>query len=223
MAHDMSSNELRVLGALMEKQITTPDHYPLTLKALVAACNQKSNRDPVMSLDEATVRDTVTGLEAKYLISKRTEYGSRVIKHRQRFCNTEFGTLKFEPGELAIMTLLMLRGAQTPGELRGRAARMHAFANVDEVAQTLDQLSRRDDGPFVVRLAREPGKREARYMHCLGEGAPEDAVVEPAPAPASTPDGSSDRVAELESLVLELDERLAGLAARVEALENRQS
>lgn len=225
MAYTLSDIELRVVGALMEKQITTPDHYPLTLKSLVAACNQKSNREPVMNLDEATVRSTVDALESRYLVSKRTEYGSRAVKHRQRFCNTEFGALKFSPGELAIMTLLMLRGAQTPGELRSRSARMHAFESVDEVAAALDDLGRREDGPFVVRLAREPGKREARYMHCLGEDSPEEVAAAAAPVSqpaASVPVGGDDRVARLEARVDELSERLDGLAARIEALERGQ-
>ena len=123
MAINLTDNELRVLGALLEKQVTTPDLYPLTLKGLMSACNQKSNREPVMSLSENDVRETAALLEKQYFLSMRTEYGSRVSKHRQRFCNTEFGTLTLEPPELAIITMLMLRGPQTPGELRSRSGR----------------------------------------------------------------------------------------------------
>jgi len=213
---ELSDNELRVLGALLEKQVTTPDQYPLTLKALVSACNQKSNREPVMALSESEVRATVALLEQRYLISKRTEYGSRVTKHRQRMCNTEFGTLKFEPGEFAIMCLLMLRGPQTPGELRSRSGRLHAFDSVDEVNETLTTLATRDDGPFVVRLQREPGRRESRYAHLLGAEAPQSVDSEPqqertSAPPRAAPKSGDDRVGLLEKRVEALEQELAQL------------
>ena len=157
--------EARVIGCLIEKQITTPDQYPLSLNALVNACNQKSNRDPMMDVDEATVQRTLDGLSKKHLIQERSGFGSRVPKYQHRFCNTEFGTLKFTPQELAIVCELLLRGAQTPGELRPRAARMAPFSDADQVEATLETLRTRADGPFVVRLPRQAGRRDSAYAH----------------------------------------------------------
>ncbi len=162
---ELSLLEARVIGCLVEKQITTPDQYPLSLNALVNGCNQKSNRDPVLELDERVVQQTLDELGRKHLVVERSGFGSRVPKYQHRFCNTEFGTLKLDPQELAIVCELLLRGPQTPGELRSRAARMAAFGDVSEVEAALTRLSERADGPFVVRLAREPGRREARYAH----------------------------------------------------------
>lgn len=162
---ELTAIEARVIGSLIEKQITTPDQYPLSLNALVNACNQKSNRDPVLELEERTVQQTVDDLGRKHFVVERSGFGSRVPKYQHRFCNTEYGTLKLDPQELAIVCELLLRGPQTPGELRGRASRMAPFGDVSEVEAALTRLSERDDGPFVVRLAREPGRREARYAH----------------------------------------------------------
>ena len=157
--------EARVIGCLIEKQITTPDQYPLSLNALVNACNQKSNRDPVLDLDERTVQQTLDDLGRKHFVVEKSGFGSRVPKYQHRFCNTEYGTLKLDPQELAVVCELLLRGAQTPGELRSRASRMAPFTDVSEVEAALNRLSEREDGPFVVRLAREPGRRESRYAH----------------------------------------------------------
>jgi hypothetical protein len=162
---ELTPMEARVIGCLIEKQITTPDQYPLSLNALVNAVNQKSNRDPVMDVAESMVQGTLDGLSKKHLVMERSGFGSRVSKYQHRFCNTEFGTLKLSPQELAVVTELLLRGAQTPGELRARASRMAPFADVSEVESTLETLRTREDGPFVVRLAREPGRRESRYAH----------------------------------------------------------
>jgi uncharacterized protein len=165
MKTELTPLEARIIGCLIEKQITTPDQYPLSLNALVNACNQKSNRDPVMELDEATVQHTVDALSKKHLILERSGFGSRVPKYQHRFCNTEFGTLKLDPQELAIVCELLLRGPQTPGELRSRASRMAPFSDVSEIEAALTRLSEREGGPLVTRLAREPGRREARYAH----------------------------------------------------------
>jgi uncharacterized protein YceH (UPF0502 family) len=162
---ELSLLEARVIGCFIEKQITTPDQYPLSLNALVNACNQKSNRDPVLELDERGVQQTVDDLGRKHLVVERSGFGSRVPKYQHRFCNTEYGTLKFDPQELAIVCELLLRGPQTPGELRGRASRMAPFSDVSDVEAALTRLSEREDGPFVVRLAREAGRRESRYAH----------------------------------------------------------
>jgi uncharacterized protein YceH (UPF0502 family) len=161
----LTSVEARVIGCLIEKQITTPDQYPLSLNALVNACNQKSNRDPVLELDERTVQQTVDDLGRKHFVVEKSGFGSRVPKYQHRFCNTEYGTLKLDAQELAIVCELLLRGPQTPGELRGRASRMAAFTDVSDVEAALARLSDREDGPFVVRLNREPGRRESRYAH----------------------------------------------------------
>jgi uncharacterized protein YceH (UPF0502 family) len=138
---ELTLHETRVIGCLIEKQITTPEQYPLSLNALTNACNQKSNREPVLELDEATVRQTVDQLVKKRLASEQSGYGSRVPKFQHLFCNTNFGTLKFSPQELAIVCELFLRGAQTPGELRSRASRLCPFGDAGEVEATLSRLA----------------------------------------------------------------------------------
>jgi uncharacterized protein YceH (UPF0502 family) len=162
---ELTPIEARVIGSLIEKQVTTPDQYPLSLNALVNACNQKSNRDPVLELEERIVQQTVDDLGRKHLVVEKSGFGSRVPKYQHRFCNTEYGTLKLDPQELAIVCELLLRGPQTPGELRSRAARMAPFSDVSEIEAALTRLSDREDGPFVTRLAREPGRRDSRYAH----------------------------------------------------------
>ena len=162
---ELTPIEARVIGCLIEKQITTPDQYPLSLNALVNACNQKSNRDPVLELEERIVQHTVDDLGRKHLVVEKSGFGSRVPKYQHRFCNTEYGTLKLDPQELAIVCELLVRGPQTPGELRTRAARMADFSDVSEVDAALTRLNRREDGPFVTQLAREPGRRDSRWAH----------------------------------------------------------
>ena len=162
---ELTPVEARVIGCLIEKQITTPDQYPLSLNALVNACNQKSNRDPVLELEEGIVQQTLDSLGRKHFVVEKGGFGSRVSKYQHRFCNTEYGTLKLDPQELAIVCELLLRGPQTPGELRSRAARMAPFPDVLEVEAALTRLSERAEGPFVTRLSREPGRRESRYAH----------------------------------------------------------
>jgi uncharacterized protein YceH (UPF0502 family) len=171
---ELTPLEARVIGCLIEKEITTPDQYPLSLNALTNACNQKTNRDPVLELDEATVQQTVDQLIRRYMVSEQTGYGSRVAKYRHRFCNSNYGHLNFTAQELAILCELLLRGPQTPGELRSRASRMCALKDVGEVEAALEALAGRDDGPFVRRLPREPGKRESRYaqLFCGAEALP---------------------------------------------------
>ena len=162
---ELTPVEARVIGCLIEKQITTPDQYPLSLNALVNACNQKSNRDPILELEERAVQQTLDDLGRKHFVVEKSGFGSRVPKYQHRFCNTEYGTLKLDPQELAIVCELLVRGPQTPGELRTRAARMAPIGDVSEVEAALTRLSEREDGPFVVRLAREPGRRDSRYAH----------------------------------------------------------
>jgi uncharacterized protein len=209
--------QARVIGCLIEKQVTTPDQYPLSLNALVSACNQKSNREPAMSLDEPTVQHTVDALSRKHLVLERSGFGSRVPKYQQLFCNTEYGTLKFSAQELAVVCELLLRGAQTPGELRSRASRMAPFSDVAEIEAVLRGLEERESGPLVARLAREPGRRESRYVHLFGgepvpQPTPEDRPVEAASAGSCASATLEDRVARLEA-------QLASLRAELEQLK----
>jgi uncharacterized protein YceH (UPF0502 family) len=172
---ELTPHEARIIGSLIEKEITTPDQYPLSLNALTNACNQKTSREPVMELSEAEVQQSVDSLMKKYFVSdKSAGYGGRVTKYKHRFCNTEFGSLKFSKQELGIICVLLLRGAQTPGELRSRTNRLCEFPDGAAVESTLKGLMEREDGPFVTRLGRSPGSREARYAH-LFSGQPVDA------------------------------------------------
>lgn len=207
--------EARVIGALIEKEIATPDQYPLSLNALIHACNQKTNRDPVLELDEATVQAALDGLSRRHLVMERSGFGSRVVKYRHRLCNGDHNPLQLSPQELAIVCELLLRGPQTPGELRGRAQRLAPFASLAEVEAALENLATRPDGPFVERLARQPGAREARYAQLFTDLPAAEAGGEPAagvPEPAET--GLAARVAALEA-------ELAALAAEVAALKVR--
>src|SRR5271163_223969 len=175
---EFSPNEARVIGCLIEKEATTPDQYPLSLNALTNACNQKTNRDPVLELSEAVVQQSVDSLMKKYLVSdKSAGYGGRVTKYKHRFCNTEFGSLKFSKQEFAVICVLLLRGPQTPGELRSRTNRLCEFADAEQVEATLKNLSTREDGPFIARLPRAAGARESRYAHLFS------GIVESAPEP----------------------------------------
>jgi uncharacterized protein YceH (UPF0502 family) len=189
----------------------------LSVNALTNACNQKSNREPLMNLHERDVQETVNGLVGKHLVLERSGFGSRVPKYQHRFCNTGFGTLEFSPLETAILCELLLRGPQTPGELRGRVARMAENADLNDIEPALERLSRREDGPFVVRLARESGRRDSRYAH-LFSGHVEAGTDEPlSPAvhsseAASTP-ARVDRIDRLESLVADLRREVEELKA----------
>lgn len=216
---ELTPSEARVIGCLLEKQRTTPDQYPLSLNALTNACNQKSSRDPVLNLDEGTVRDTLDALMKKHYVTEKSGFGSRVTKYQHRFCNTDFGKLKFSEQEIGIMCVLLLRGPQTPGELRTRTERLCQFQDVGEVEATLDGLMQRDDGPFVMRLPREPGKRESRFAHLFG-GVPErqETAVAPAAAAPAGAEPDSGRVERLERMVLRLQEEVASLKARLDSL-----
>lgn len=161
---ELSALEARIIGALIEKEITTPDQYPLSLKSLTAACNQKSNRDPVMGLTELDVQNAVDDMAKKNLVAP-VVFGSRVSKFKHRFCNTEFSKLRLNAKELGIICVMLLRGSQTPGELRSRTNRLCDFDDVNDVEDVLQQLASREEGAMVTKLDREPGKRESRYAH----------------------------------------------------------
>lgn len=209
----LNALEARIIGALIEKQVTTPDQYPLSLNALVNACNQKSNRHPEMQLDEGAVKAAVEGLGRRHMVMEKSGYGSRVPKYHQIFCNTEFGSLKFTPQETAIICELLLRGPQTPGELRSRVPRMAPLPDPSAIEDLLDGLARRADGPFVVQLAREPGRRDSRWAQ-LFEALP--VPVAPAGGEAT---GASPLSMQAASAADALTPSRAELLARVAALE----
>ena len=209
---ELTLQEARVLGCLMEKEVTTPENYPLSINALTNACNQKSNRDPVLNLGETEVQQVVDALVKKHLVSDRSGYGGRVTKYKHVFCNTEFGQLKFTDLERAILCELLVRGPQSAGELRTRCNRMTSIADVGAVETALQALGAHASGPLVVRLPRATGTRDARYAHLLSgdvQGAPAD---EPAFAPetAVVPrSGLAERVQSLEAQVAALQKALA--------------
>lgn len=210
MKYELSAKEARVIGCLLEKQVITPDQYPLSLNGITLACNQKTNREPVMELTESEVQQVVDLLLKKHFLRTLSGFGNRVVKYEHRFCNSEFGQLKLSAAELAVIATLLLRGAQTPGELRTRTNRMHEFSDVSEVEQVLQQLNAREEGPFVVRLAREPGKRESRFMH-LFSGQIDEAAADVAQSDDAE---LSERVSVLENEVAELKQQLQALLAR---------
>ena len=212
---ELSALEARIIGCLIEKAITTPDQYPLSLNALTNACNQKSNRDPIMDLDERTVQQTVEGLSRKHLILEKSGFGSRVPKYQHRFCNTGFGAPTFSPLETAIVCELLLRGPQTPGELKTRTARMAEVNDVAEVEDALLNLATREDGPFVAQLPREAGRRDSRYAHLFSG----DVEIPDTPPAAASPESRSrpqtDRIERLEELVEELRRELDELKSKL--------
>lgn len=212
MNYQLTATEARVVGCLLEKQVTTPEQYPLSVNAVTMACNQKTNREPVMNLSEHEVQDQLDALVKRHYLRTVSGFGNRVTKYEQRFCNSEFGDLKLNSAEVAVITTLLLRGAQTPGELRSRASRMHEFSDVQDVERTLETLAAREDGPFVLRLAREPGKRESRYMHLFSGDV--ETLVNVAEALSPVEDESlAARVEALEDEVAELKQRLDSLLA----------
>jgi uncharacterized protein YceH (UPF0502 family) len=230
MIPQLSPLEARVIACLIEKQITTPDQYPLSLNALVLACNQKSNRDPMLELNDGAVQQLLDALMRKHLVLEKSGFGSRVPKYQQRFCNTEFSALQFNPQERAILCELLLRGPQTPGELRTRAARMADIDDVSQVEAALEHLANFEAGPCVVRLAREPGRRDARFAH-LFSGDPQpaaqaaSAAAVPLAVTAAATDASAaaapataQRLAALEQQVQALDSELRALRAELQAL-----
>jgi uncharacterized protein YceH (UPF0502 family) len=196
--------ETRVLGALIEKDITTPDYYPLSLNALVNACNQKNNRDPVMTIDESAVRDALATLQEKRLAGPASGADSRVPKYEHRLQEV----FNFDRREVAVVCVLLLRGAQTPGELRGRTDRMYHFEALEDVISTLDRLAQREP-PLACVLPRQPGTKESRYMHLFSGEPAEGIAAAPAPELATHSSSSSDRLTHLEEEVISLRRELA--------------
>lgn len=211
----LTANEARVIGCLLEKSVITPDQYPLTLNALTNACNQKSGRDPVMSLQPGVVQRTVRDLEEKHLVRVEENFRSRVEKYVQRFCNTRYSDYQFDPAQFAIICLLLLRGPQTPGELRAHSGRLHTFPDNNAVEDALTGLIERDE-PLVVRLPRTPGRKDSEYMHLFS--GPVDVQAprpEAAPARRTREDGGAanlaERVSALETEVAALRELVGSL------------
>lgn len=210
----LSDVEVRVLGSLIEKDITTPDYYPLSLNALVNACNQKNNRDPVMAVDEQAVRTALDSLQAQRLAGPASGADSRVTKYEHRLQEV----FNFDRREIAVLCVLLLRGAQTPGELRGRAERMYRFEALDDVVGTLDRLSQREP-PLVAVLSRQPGTKESRYMHLLSGDAPPVELMGARETPTSSI--GDDRIAHLESQVAELRREVAEMHEQLAAFRKQ--
>jgi uncharacterized protein YceH (UPF0502 family) len=209
MTAPLTEAEARVLGALIEKEITTPDYYPLSLNALINACNQKSNRDPVTELDEDTVRQALHGLDDKNLAGAVRGTESRVTKYEHHFSEA----YNFGRREVAVLCVLLLRGAQTPGELRGRTERLYSFDELADVQNTLQKLIERDP-PLVRILPRQPGTKEARYMHVFCGDNFVPAVSSPHSAPVQTDESEIGlRLQRLEEQVAALQRELAELRA----------
>ena len=211
--------EARVLGVLIEKEITTPDQYPLSLNALVNACNQKTNRDPVMSLDEATVQETLDGLSKRHLVMERGGFGSRVMKYRHRMCNGDHNPIQMTAQEVAVMAELMLRGPQTPGELRSRAQRLASFTDLGDIETTLELLATREGSPYVIKLPKSPGAREARYCQLL-TGEPDLEALAAAHTlvvAANAVDAPEASAADLERIHT-LESQVRALTARLDAI-----
>ncbi len=209
MEFSLNTVEARVLGALIEKDLATPEYYPLSLNALTNACNQKTNREPVTAYDDATVAAAIDGLRTKRMAAAVSAAGSRVEKYAHRLSDN----FNFSARELAILSVLLLRGPQTPGELRERAGRMHAFDDLEAVEATLNRLIEREPEPLVKRLPRAPGTKEARYAH-LFSGDVEVSVPEPQAAPP-------DRIARLESEVAALRADLDNLKEQFAAFRRQ--
>jgi uncharacterized protein YceH (UPF0502 family) len=207
-----------VLGALIEIEATTPDYYPLSLNGVINACNQKSNRDPVMSLSETETLEALDGLVSKRLARDRTAAGSRVTKYGHRLSGTLGLTREFSREEIAVLCVLMLRGAQTVGEIRGRSQRLCPFENLGQVEATLSGLMTPADGPYVTKLPREPGRKEARYAHLLcGD-------VDPGPGESmesAPPAGVSPGAARDSDRITALERGLEALRSELEAIKQR--
>jgi uncharacterized protein YceH (UPF0502 family) len=211
----LSDTEARVIGCLIEKSIVTPDQYPLTLNALTNACNQKSSRNPVMSLTQGEVEHTVRELQDRHFVTIDENFKSRVEKYTQRFCNTRYSNLQFSDAELAIICLLLLRGPQTPGELRSRSGRLHTFEDHAEVAQALSSLAEHEPDPLVVKLPRTPGRKDSEYMHLFSGPVDVEALAGAALEKRAAAAPARQSVAELEARVSQLEAEVAAIKAKL--------
>jgi uncharacterized protein YceH (UPF0502 family) len=210
---ELNEIEARVIGCLIEKSIATPEQYPMTLNALTNACNQKSSREPVMSLTQGEVQHTMRSLEEKHFARTEENFKSRAKKYSQRFCSTRYSDHQFDPAQVAIVCLLLLRGAQTPGEIRARSGRMHSFSDNSDVVVALDSLIHRDGEPLVVKLPRSPGRKDSEYMH-LFSGSVDMEEYE-----SQTREAKPD-VGSVKGAVAELTDRVEKLEAEVAELKS---
>ena len=213
---NFSANEARIIGCLMEKSITTPDQYPLTLNALTNACNQKSSREPVMSLSQGVVQHDVRLLESKHLLRIEDSFKRGVEKYAQRFCNTSFSELQFDAAQFAIVCLLLLRGPQTPGELKARSGRLHEFADNAAVVEALNCLIERDGDALAVQLPRTPGRKDAEYMHLFSGPVDVQAHAEKAQSEAGSNSPARVSMTELAQRVTDLEAEVAELRKLLE-------
>lgn len=213
-----SDNEARIVGCLIEKSVVTPDQYPITLNGLTNACNQKSARNPVMSLEKGAVQRAVRDLEMRHMLRTEENFKSRAEKYSQRFCNTRYSDFQFDPGQLAVVCLLLLRGPQTPGELRAHSGRLHSFADNAAVEETLAGLLEFEAKALLVKLPRTPGRKDAQYMHLFSGPIDVEAYVSAAreASPATTP--SRGNYADLEQRVRRLEDEIAELKQQLAAL-----
>ncbi len=208
---EFSPIEIRVLGCLIEKESTTPESYPLTLNSLARACNQKSNREPVMELDEMTVQEALDSLAKQLLVSSRSGSESRVVKYSHRLRERRTPEFDFDQAELAVISVLLLRGAQTLGEIRARTARIYHFEDMQALTASLQKLAERADGPYVKQLPRHPGQKEARYTHLFAgdiEDLPQSGYQSQPAAKASERDQHMEG---LESRIGQLEDELSSL------------
>lgn len=213
----LNETEVRVLGSLVEKQVTTPEYYPLTLNALTLACNQKNNRHPISQYDENTVAQALDGLREKNLAYVFHGSTSRVPKYKHVVPEV----MHLSPSELAIMCVLMLRGTQTPGELRGNASRLYQFSGLEEIQQTLDGLISKEPEPMVMRLPRQSGQKEARFAHLLSGPVDVEALAADEPVTSSRAVRQSDRVEKLEGEVGELRAAIQDLQEQFEKFKQQ--
>lgn len=207
--------EARVIGSLIEKSIVTPELYPMTLNALTNACNQKSAREPVMSLTQGEVQHTIRALEAKHLVRVEENFKSRAEKYSQRFCGTRYSDLQFDAAQTALVCLLLLRGAQTPGELRARSGRLHGFADNSDVVAALESLIGHDAGPLVTKLPRTPGRKDSEYMHLFSGPIDMDAYADQERSARPTGPSRASGLADLTERVAALEAEVADLKARL--------
>jgi len=211
----LSAQQCRIIGVMLEKETTTPEQYPLSVNGITTGCNQKSNREPVMSLSESDVQNVVDELAKMSQLMVDHKASGRVSKYFHLFCDTEFGSLKFTPQQRAIICVLLLRGPQTPGELRTRTNRLADFADVSEVEAALNQLQDLNNQVLVKKLEREPGKRESRYVHLFSD-INESYLAEV--NSTQTDDNPSESNNQLAQRVTELEQQVALLTEQVSCL-----
>ena len=213
----LTATEARIVGCLMEKSVTTPDAYPLTLNALTNACNQKSSREPVMSLTQGEVQRVARELQARHLVRIEENFKSGVEKYTQRFCNSHLGEFQFDPAQFAIICLMLLRGPQTPGELRAHSGRLHSFADNEAVVEALASLIEREGPALLVKLPRTAGRKDSEYMHLFS--GPIDMTAQASPAPAKSGETPARiSVSDLEERVSRLEAELAELKEQIKTL-----